>query len=196
MSGPREQTIGGAAPGAPIPAWVDGALVPVTEFEVHRRGLRHQAVSVFVMRGARTLIRRRSLATYLAPGLWSNACHAHPAWGEAPEACAVRHLRADLGAGGLTLGRRGQAEYRADLGGGLSEHELVEVFRTELYAATHDRRTVGAAASRRTLGGSTRALETLWIDLEDLAAEVTRRAERFTPWLHIALTEHLPLLLD
>jgi isopentenyl-diphosphate Delta-isomerase len=37
-----------------IPAWVDGRLTPVGKLEVHQQGLRHKAVSVFVMeRGPR-----------------------------------------------------------------------------------------------------------------------------------------------
>jgi isopentenyl-diphosphate delta-isomerase len=179
---------------APIPAWVEGALAPVPELDVHRRGLRHQAVSVFLMREARTLICRRSLATYLAPGLWSAACHAHPAWGEDARACAVRHLEASLGAGRraweAALHHRGQAEYRADLGGGLSEHERVDVFRAE---APADLRPMALAGSAPRRGGSGPA-EALWIDLDDLLAEALRRAERFTPWLRVALADHLPLI--
>ncbi|MCP3880171.1 MAG: isopentenyl-diphosphate delta-isomerase, partial [Sulfitobacter sp.] len=32
-----------------IPAWVNGKLTPVEKLEVHQRGLRHKAISVFVM---------------------------------------------------------------------------------------------------------------------------------------------------
>ena len=34
-----------------IPAWRDGRLTPVDKLEVHRLGLRHPAVSVFVNAG-------------------------------------------------------------------------------------------------------------------------------------------------
>ena len=43
-----------------IPAWVNGKLTPVEKLEVHQRGLRHKAISVFVMRGRETLIQRRA----------------------------------------------------------------------------------------------------------------------------------------
>ena len=36
---------------AMIPAWVNGTLQPVEKLAVHQRGLRHLAVSVFVMDG-------------------------------------------------------------------------------------------------------------------------------------------------
>ncbi|MFT7439951.1 MAG: isopentenyl-diphosphate delta-isomerase, partial [Sulfitobacter sp.] len=34
-----------------IPAWVEGTLQPVEKLDAHIRGLRHKAVSVFVLRG-------------------------------------------------------------------------------------------------------------------------------------------------
>ena len=61
-----------------IPAWVNEALTPVEKLEVHQRGLRHKAVSVFVMRNNETLIQRRALEKYHTPGLWANACCTHP----------------------------------------------------------------------------------------------------------------------
>ena len=43
-----------------VPAWVDGVLTPVEKLDAHQRGLRHLAVSVFVMNGPRTLLQRRA----------------------------------------------------------------------------------------------------------------------------------------
>ena len=103
-----------------IPAWVEGGLVPVEKIEVHRRGLLHKAVSVFVLCGEAVLIQRRALGKYHTPGLWANTCCTHPHWGEAPEACAHRRLRQELGLEGLDLEHRDQVTYRADVGGGLT----------------------------------------------------------------------------
>ena len=97
-----------------IPAWVGGRLVPVDKLEVHRRGLRHPAVSVFLLDGERTLIQRRALGKYHTPGLWANACCTHPALGEEPAACALRRLREELGIRGHDLRWRDRIEYRAD----------------------------------------------------------------------------------
>lgn len=52
-----------------IPAWVGGELAPVEKLEVHQRGLRHKAVSVFVMADDQLLIQRRALSKYHTPGL-------------------------------------------------------------------------------------------------------------------------------
>ena len=81
-----------SATDAMIPAWVDGRLVPVEKLEVHRRGLRHKAVSVFVMRGDTLLIQQRALEKYHTPGLWANTCCTHPHWNEEPAICAVRSI--------------------------------------------------------------------------------------------------------
>lgn len=51
-----------------IPAWVDDRLVPVDKLEVHRRGLRHPAVSVFVIWQGETLLQQRAAAKYHTPG--------------------------------------------------------------------------------------------------------------------------------
>ncbi len=114
-----------------IPAWVDGALTPVPKLEVHQRGLRHKAVSVFVLDAGRVLIQRRALGKYHTPGLWANTCCTHPRWDEDPAHCAVRRLAEELGISGLFPAFADQVEYRADVGAGLIEHELVDIFTAE-----------------------------------------------------------------
>ncbi len=165
-----------------IPAFVDGALVPVDKLEVHRRGLRHPAISVFVMTGTKVLIQQRALAKYHTPGLWANTCCTHPHWGEAMEPCALRRIDEELGISGVPLIHAGQVEYRADVGGGLIEHELVEVY---LGRATEGLRVVPNPAE---------VMATRWVDLEALALETQATPERFTPWLRIYLAEHREMI--
>ena len=76
-----------------VPAWVDDRLTPVEKLDVHRRGLRHMAVSVFVMRVDHVLLQKRAAEKYHTPGLWANTCCSHPRWGEAPLDCGNRRLR-------------------------------------------------------------------------------------------------------
>lgn len=111
-----------------IPAWVNGVLTPVEKLETHQRGLQHKAVSVFVLAGDALLIQRRALGKYHTPGLWANTCCTHPEWNELDASCAQRRLAEELGIEGVQVQHRGQVAYRADVGGGLIEHELVEVF--------------------------------------------------------------------
>jgi isopentenyl-diphosphate delta-isomerase len=165
-----------------IPAWVDGRLTPVEKLEAHRRGLRHPAISVFVMDGDAVLLQRRALAKYHTPGLWTNTCCTHPAWGEDPGACAVRRLREELGIERLTPVLRGRIEYRADVGNGLTEHEVVEVF------------TAGVTRALALRPDPAEVAETRWRRLDDLAADVAARPAEFTPWLRIYLHQHRGLI--
>lgn len=161
-----------------IPAWVEGELAPVEKLEVHRRGLRHPAISVFVMRGRRTLLQRRALGKYHTPGLWANAVCTHPHWGEAMPACAARRLREELGVEGLALSPRELVEYRAEVGGGLVEHEVVSLFVAE------------AGPGLRLEPDPAEVMDLRWIGLDALRAELAADPAAFTPWLRIYLAEH------
>ena len=167
-----------------IPAWVDGRLQPVEKLEAHLRGLRHKAVSVFVTEGNRILIQRRAMGKYHTPGLWANTCCTHPRMDETPESCAARRLREELGITGVDLEHRGQVEYSANVGNGLHEHELVDMFRARV-----DGSLVVAP-------NPAEVMEVRWVAADVLEAEVHNTPERFTPWLRIYLTEHAALILD
>ena len=80
-----------------IPTWVDGVLTPVEKLEAHQRGLRHKAISVFLIEGGKTLIQRRALGKYHTPGLWANTCCTHPDWDEPALNCADRRLGGRVG---------------------------------------------------------------------------------------------------
>lgn len=165
-----------------IPAWIDGILTPVEKLAAHRQGLRHKAVSVFVMQGRKILLQKRAAGKYHTPGLWANTCCTHPNWDEAPEACAARRLKEELGIDGLTLVHRGQVEYRADVGGGLVEHEVVEVF------------TAKAPADLACDPNPEEVAEVRWADLDVLRSEIAVRPAEFTPWLRIYLAEHSDMI--
>ncbi len=162
-----------------IPAWVDGRLMPVAKLEVHQRGLRHKAVSVFVMDGASVLIQRRALSKYHTPGLWANTCCTHPRWDEQPAPCAQRRLREELGIIGVTPVFADQVEYRADVGKGLTEHELVDIFVAK------------SGPDLQLDPNPDEVMATRWVDLADLSAEVARTPDIFTPWLRIYLADHM-----
>lgn len=163
---------------ADIPAWVDGVLTPVDKLQAHLQGLRHKAVSVFVIRGTEILLQRRAMGKYHTPGLWANTCCTHPHWDEPSDACAMRRLDQELGIRGLFPQYRHHLEYRADVGKGMVEHEEVDVFLARAFddlAVTPDPDEV---------------MEIRWTDYHDLLAEIARHPERFTPWLKIYLKNH------
>ena len=168
-----------------IPAWgADGVLRPVEKLDAHRRGLRHPAISVFVFDEAgRTLIQKRAAGKYHTPGLWANACCTHPHWGEDMLHCAERRLHEELGLD-LALTPRGEIEYWADVGGGLFEHEVVQLFVAE-----------GRGAAIRPRPDPAEVAATRWVSMEALRAEIAAAPDAFTPWLRIYLERHAAKVL-
>ncbi len=165
-----------------IPAWEEGILKPLDKLDVHQRGLRHKAISVFVTEGDRVLMQRRALCKYHTPGLWTNTCCTHPHWDESDRDCAKRRLDEELGITGLDLHHAGEIEYRADVGGGLVEHEVVQVY------------TARAMQGLSVTPNPAEVEEVDWISLPALQVVVARNPERFTPWLRIYLAEHLGMI--
>jgi isopentenyl-diphosphate Delta-isomerase len=158
-----------------VPAWVDGVLTPVEKLAVHQRGLRHMAVSVFVLDGSKILLQRRAEGKYHTPGLWTNTCCTHPRWGEDPRQCATRRLHEEMGITGLAMQSAGQIEYRADVGNDLIEHELVDVF-------------VATAPAHLSMAlNPAEVMAAKWIERADLAKQIAQNPDHFTPWLCIYL---------
>lgn len=165
-----------------IPAWVDGVLTPVDKLAVHLGGLRHKAISVFVLRRGAILLQRRALAKYHTPGLWTNTCCTHPHWGEGDLTCATRRLDEELGITGLDLREVREIEYRAEVGGGMTEHEVVRLFVAE------------APEGLAITPNPDEVCDTRWITLPALEAELARHPDRFTPWLRIYMRDHADML--
>lgn len=166
-----------------IPAWVSGTLQPVEKLAAHQRGLKHMAVSVFVVSADGILIQQRAMGKYHTPGLWANTCCTHPEWGEAASVCALRRLDEELGIKGLRPNYRGQVEYRADVGDGMIEHEVVEVF-------------VATAPSSLPLDPDPdEVMATRWVSADQLRQMIGDEPARFTPWLRIYMENHSDMIL-
>lgn len=163
-----------------IPAWRGDTLEPVEKLEAHIRGLKHKAISVFVLRGDDVLIQQRAMGKYHTPGLWANTCCTHPNWGEASLDCAERRLNEELGLSGLTLDYRDRVEYRANVGGGLIEHEVVDIFVSNV------ERTPDITLN------PDEVMATRWVRFGDLVKEVENDSTRFTPWLRVYLDTYAP----
>ena len=161
-----------------IPAWVGEELTPVEKLEVHQRGLKHKAVSVFVMDDDFLLIQRRALGKYHTPGLWANTCCTHPLWDESVGECAARRLQEEMGIFGLTFPLGDRIEYRAEVGNDLIEHEVVDIVTAE------------APRGMRITPNPDEVMDYEWVDIEDLMGEIEDEPDRFTPWLRIYMTEH------
>ena len=161
-----------------IPAWVDGVLTPVEKLKVHQKGLKHKAVSVFLMHEGRVLIQQRAMEKYHTPGMWANTCCTHPLWDETDADCAQRRLAEELGINGIPLTYRDTVEYRADVGNGLIEHEVVAIF------------TGQAPADLAFAPNKSEVMATRWMGFDDLSGDIAQSPEIYTPWLHIYLRDH------
>ncbi|MEY8882761.1 isopentenyl-diphosphate Delta-isomerase [Donghicola sp. XS_ASV15] len=165
-----------------IPAWRDGVLTPVEKLEVHRLGLRHPAISVFLRDGDRILIQQRALSKYHTPGYWANTCCTHPHWDEASEACALRRMEEELGVTGITVHYREEVEYRADVGQGLTEHEVVQIYVSD------------APVGLTVTPNPDEVMAVEWVTLRDLARRIAEHPDQFTPWLKVYMQDHADVI--
>lgn len=76
----------------------DRVVGQATRGEVHRRGLLHRAVHVWVFDAAgRIFLQKRSMAKDLCPGLWDSSASGHLDAGEDYDVAARRELAEEIG---------------------------------------------------------------------------------------------------
>ncbi len=163
-----------------IPAWDNETLQPLEKMEVHKKGLRHKAISVFLFSGKELLIQQRALSKYHTPGLWANTCCTHPYWQEAPEACAKRRLYQELGINVSELVYKDKIEYKAEVGNDLIEHEIVDIF--VCYFDKKSSVTININPEE--------VMRTKWIKIDNLISEIRKNPDQFTPWIRIYMDKH------
>ena len=106
----------------------DAEVGTLEKQRAHAEGRLHRALSVFVLNArGEMLLQRRASAKYHSGGLWTNACCSHPRPGEPVDAAARRRLREEMGID-CALEPAFAFTYRAEVGGGLVEHEYDHVF--------------------------------------------------------------------
>jgi isopentenyl-diphosphate delta-isomerase len=151
----------------------DQSLFPVEKMDAHRRGVLHQAISVFVFDGDRLLIQKRADGKYHSGGLWANTCCSHPEYGETAEQCAARRLNEELGFT-VPVTRRATVEYHADVGNGLWENERVAVFQGS-----------ADAGSLVVDPNPDEVSDTRWLTVPELRTDILANGASYTPWLRI-----------
>jgi isopentenyl-diphosphate delta-isomerase len=168
---------GQSSTSALIPAWVDGRLVEADKLMVHRQGIKHKAVSVFLNANGRTLIQQRAAGKYHSPLLWANACCTHPMMAESAVDCAIRRLEQELGIKEVSPTPMAEIEYRAEVGNGMVEHEVVEVLMAEV---TTD---LPITLNRDEVA------DVKWVKIDDLRNDSVAYPNKYTEWLKIYLRE-------
>jgi isopentenyl-diphosphate delta-isomerase len=152
----------------------DGSLYPIEKLRAHQLGVLHLAISAFVFSPkGELLIQRRAEEKYHCAGLWANTCCSHPHWQEDIAACAHRRLEEELGIS-LPLQPIGQVTYRADVGGGLIEHERVHMFKG-----------MADPASLVPNPDPKEIADLRWVPMEWLFAQMKHDPEQFTPWFRL-----------
>lgn len=149
------------------------------KLDAHEDGNLHRAFSVLIHDGAgNLLLQKRHRGKYHSGGLWTNACCGHPRPGEDTRSAAARRLEEEMGFTS-ELTALGTVTYRADVGNGLIEHELVHVF-----VGHH----TGAIAP-----DDQEAEDWCWRPLDEVRREASRAPARFTVWFRRYLEDGWPL---
>jgi len=153
----------------------DRRVGTAAKLAAHRRGDLHRAFSVLIHDGeGNMLLQKRYALKYHSGGLWTNACCGHPRPGEDTLAAAQRRLREEMGFS-CALMPLGSLVYRADVGEGLIEHELVHLFLGQ-----HEGPVCPDARE---------AEDHAWRPLEAIRREVAAHPQRFTVWFRRYLEE-------
>lgn len=151
----------------------DNVIGEAPKLQAHREGKLHRAISVFLFdHEGRILLQRRAAGKYHSAGLWSNACCTHPRPGESTWVAALRRLREEMGIES-DLHFRFSFLYRAELDGGLIEHEVDHVFT--------------GVTSSEPLPDPVEVSDWRWIESDELIAELAAKPDNFTAWFPLAL---------
>jgi isopentenyl-diphosphate delta-isomerase len=147
---------------------------------VHRAGLLHRAFSIFMVDGrGRILLQQRNPHKYHSGGLWANSCCGHPRPGERTATAALRRLGEELGVSDpLSFGFF--ARYRAELGNGMQENELVYVY----FGALHGQPKPDPA--------EVATVELL--SVTEIKRRIAREPDAFAYWLRHYFDKHLPAI--
>lgn len=159
----------------------DRELGVAEKIDAHRRGLLHRAFSVIVWdSNGRQLLQKRAATKYHSGGLWTNTCCGHPRPGEPVENAARRRLLEEMGFA-CPLEALGTVQYRATFDNGITEHEIVHVFRG---------RYDGPVAPN-----PEEAEGYQWCTLARVRADACIAPERFSVWFLRYIAEEWPLAL-
>lgn len=156
----------------------DDVLGLMEKQQAHINGLLHRAFSVFLFNSkGEMLLQKRAAGKYHSPNQWTNAVCSHPKDGETYLEGAQRRLREELGIQS-ELSEKFYFIYKADVGGGLWEHELDHVF-------------VGHYEYESDFNLNKEEVEEVrFISMQDLDHEIAENPGNFTEWFKIILEEY------
>lgn len=145
------------------------------KMEAHQKGVLHRAFSVLIHQNGKILLQQRSLNKYHSSGLWSNTCCSHPRPGETLANAGNRRLKEEMGID-CAVTPYFHFIYKAQLDGGLIEHELDYVLFGSYDGAIHP--------------NPDEVMDYKWIHWNELVEDITEHPERYTAWLQILVSDY------
>lgn len=138
---------------------------------VHKSGLLHRAVSVFIFNNeGKILLQQRALHKYHSAGLWSNTACSHPLPGEHTKSAAERRLYEEMGIN-CELRYAFNFIYKAEFENGLTEHEFDHVY----FGFCNDNPIIN----------SDEVMDYKWFSVSELQFTIITFPEKFTVWFKI-----------
>lgn len=151
------------------------------KLDAHRKGALHRAFSVVIWNDdGRMLLQRRADGKYHSAGLWSNACCGHPRPGEDVTAAAERRLREEMGLA-CALMPLGTIRYRADFDNGLSEHEIVHIYR--------------GTSSGPVTANPDEVSSHVWLTVDEIRADVIHNPDSYSVWFRAYVDAAWPIAM-
>lgn len=147
---------------------LDNEIGTGEKMEVHKAGHLHRAFSIFILDGDRVLLQKRNPGKYHSGGLWTNTCCSHPRKYEELGEAVHRRLLEEVGFD-TELSEIGKFIYRAVFENGLTEYEYDHVF-------------IGGYNGETIVPNEDEIAELKWINVDELAAELTLHPECYTAW--------------
>lgn len=151
----------------------DEAIGVEEKFTTHLLGALHRAFSIFIFNSdGQLLLQKRAGTKYHSGGLWSNTCCGHPRPGESTEGASRRRLYEEMGFD-CELKEVFDFIYRAELDGGLSEHEYDHVLVGRFDGKPNPNRD--------------EVDDWKWVGLPELKLDIQRNPDAFTYWFKLSL---------
>jgi len=139
-------------------------------------GRRHRAFVVFLFdKDGRMLLQRRSMKKKLWPAYWDVSVTSHVYKGETYEEAGIRRSKQELDVEVKSLERKLDYTYWAKFGD-YSENEFCVLLIGKLEGEPRP--------------DPDEIMETRYITMDDLAADMSRSPEQYTPWFKIAFEKY------
>ena len=158
----------------------DEPLGLMEKIEAHEKAILHRAFSVFIKNSkGEIMLQQRALDKYHSPGLWTNTCCSHQRDGEAHLAAGKRRLQEEMGFE-APLEQLFSFIYKADMGNGLTEHELDHVMQ-----GTYEGKPILNPAE---------AANWKWMLPNDVKKDIQNAPDSYTPWFKIIFEKYYAYL--